>query len=78
MKASEFYGQYQFLWPELANASLLVDLYRAQGAGEPEKLAAKGYVSEEKLSHAVDLLKSINEPSFVFIEVGNSSFSAFT
>jgi hypothetical protein len=63
MRATDFHQKYRFLWPEVANASLLVDLYRGQGAIDPERMAATNVVKTEDLDKAIVLLRSINETS---------------
>jgi pentatricopeptide repeat protein len=63
MRAVDFHQEYRNLWPEVANASLLVDLYRAQGATDPERMAVQNYVKTKDVEKAIALLRKINEVS---------------
>lgn len=65
MRATDFHQEYRNLWPEVANASLLVDLYRAHGVLEPERVALADYVPECEIEKAIALLKRINERSCI-------------
>lgn len=62
MRAIEFHREYRSLWPAVANAGLLIDLYRGMGAVDPAFEAIKGSVPDNEIERALALLRKIDPP----------------